>query len=196
MAEPPPSKIPFVERMPRPRLVWNNHSMAWISARIAGIVENKAPRWWWVAILRHTSGQVAKNILHCNSHAANTRFAAALAGLNSDDFRVIHGRSLVQHPSSGQPGPEGCDENGPAASGGRRIGHVSVQICSLLAPVRLGPPCRRPILIATPLHHSLTRCTISSRRTTDFWGGGKIPWILLLSEASDPRSSLRSFQNY
>jgi hypothetical protein len=33
-------------------------------------------------------------------------------------------------------------------SGRRRIGHVSLQICSL-APVRLGPPCRRPILIAT-----------------------------------------------
>src|ERR1700693_96179 len=24
------------------------------------------------------------------------------------------------------------------------VGHVSVQICSLLPPVRLGPPCRRP----------------------------------------------------
>ena len=29
------------------------------------------------------------------------------------------------------------------------VGHVSIQICSLLLPVRLGPPCRRPILIAT-----------------------------------------------
>src|SRR5271165_4225537 len=44
-------------------------------------------------------------------------------------------------------GPEGCDENGPAAA--LFVGHVSVQICSLLPPVRLGPPCRRPILIAT-----------------------------------------------
>ena len=57
MAEPSPSTIPFVERMPRPPLVWNNHSMAWISDRIAGIVENKAPRWWWVAIA--TSGSLA-----------------------------------------------------------------------------------------------------------------------------------------
>jgi hypothetical protein len=32
---------------------------------------------------------------------------------------------------------------GRRLSGGRRIGHVSIQICSLLAP------CRRPILIAT-----------------------------------------------
>src|ERR1700736_1300122 len=39
------------------------------------------------------------------------------------------------------PGPEGCDENGPAAA--VLVGHVSIQICSLLAP------CRRPILIAT-----------------------------------------------
>src|SRR6478609_11316999 len=45
------------------------------------------------------------------------------------------------------PGPEGCDENGPAAA--LLVGHVSIQICSLPPPVRLGPPCRRPILIAT-----------------------------------------------
>src|ERR1700676_3716751 len=47
--------------------------------------------------------------------------------------------------------PEGCDENGPAAA--LLLGHVSIQICSLVAP------CRRPILIATPLHQSLTWCT-------------------------------------
>src|ERR1700736_5540991 len=39
------------------------------------------------------------------------------------------------------PGPQGCDENGPAAA--LLGGHVSIQTCSLLAP------CRRPILIAT-----------------------------------------------
>src|ERR1700694_3800852 len=39
------------------------------------------------------------------------------------------------------PGPKGCDENGPAAA--LLVGHVSIQICSLLSP------CRRPILIAT-----------------------------------------------
>jgi hypothetical protein len=49
--------------------------------------------------------------------------------------------------SSAGPGPEGCDENGLAAA--LLVGHVSVQICSLLPPVRLGPPCRRAILIAT-----------------------------------------------
>ena len=44
-------------------------------------------------------------------------------------------------------GPEGCDENGPAAAS--LVSYVSIQICALLAPVRLGPPCRRPILITT-----------------------------------------------
>src|ERR1700736_3822078 len=38
------------------------------------------------------------------------------------------------------PGPRGCDENGLAAA--LLVGHVSIQICSLLPPVRLGPPCR------------------------------------------------------
>jgi hypothetical protein len=51
--------------------------------------------------------------------------------------------------------PEGCDENGPAAA--LLLSHVSIQICSLVAP------CRRPILIATPLHQSLTWCTRSRR---------------------------------
>ncbi len=39
------------------------------------------------------------------------------------------------------PGPEGCDENGPAAA--LLVDRVSNQIYSLLAP------CRRPIFIAT-----------------------------------------------
>src|SRR5262249_55736504 len=47
--------------------------------------------------------------------------------------------------------PEGCDENGPAAA--LLLGRVSIQICSLVAP------CRRPILIATPLYQSRTWCT-------------------------------------
>ena len=50
-------------------------------------------------------------------------------------------------------GPEGCVENGPAAvrqwPGGCRIRYVSIQIYALLPPVRLGPPCKRPILNAT-----------------------------------------------
>src|SRR5580692_1751535 len=50
MAESDSSTTVFEERMPRHPLVWNNHSMAWISDRIAGIVENRAPRWWWISI--------------------------------------------------------------------------------------------------------------------------------------------------
>src|ERR1700737_2966027 len=57
------------------------------------------------------------------------------------------GRASTAEKQPTGPGPEGCDENGPAAA--LLVGHVSVQICSLLPPVRLGPPCRRPILITT-----------------------------------------------
>jgi hypothetical protein len=53
--------------------------------------------------------------------------------------------------------PEGCDENGLAAA--LLLSHVSIQICSLVAP------CRRPILIATPLNQSRTWCT--SEQQTD-----------------------------
>ena len=52
--------------------------------------------------------------------------------------------------------PQGCDENGPTAA--LLLSHVSIKICSFLGPVRLGPSCWRPILIATPLHQSLTWC--------------------------------------
>src|SRR6516165_10463619 len=52
--------------------------------------------------------------------------------------------------------PEGCDENGPAAA--LLLSHVSIQICSFVAP------CRRPILIATPLNQSRTLCTSLTQR--------------------------------
>jgi hypothetical protein len=51
------------------------------------------------------------------------------------------GRASNAEKQQTGPGPEGCDENGPAAA--LLVGHVSIQICFLLAP------CRRPILIAT-----------------------------------------------
>src|SRR6202035_568244 len=51
------------------------------------------------------------------------------------------GRASNAEKQPTRPGPKGCDENGPAAA--LLVGHVSVQICSLLAP------CRRPTLIAT-----------------------------------------------
>jgi Ni/Fe-hydrogenase subunit HybB-like protein len=42
--------VPFVERMPRPPLVENNRSMAWITDLIAGVPERKTPLWWFIAI--------------------------------------------------------------------------------------------------------------------------------------------------
>src|SRR5712671_2643870 len=63
--------------------------------------------------------------------------------------------------------PEGCDENGPAAA--LLLSHVSIQICSFVAP------CRRPILIATPLPQSLTWCT-SGRRTNEELLPGHAPF--------------------
>ena len=34
--------------LPRPALVENNRSYAWITDKICGIVEGKTPTWWWV----------------------------------------------------------------------------------------------------------------------------------------------------
>src|ERR1700704_5993423 len=46
-----PATVPFEERLPRPPMVLNNRSMSWITNLISGIVENKAPMWWWVSIV-------------------------------------------------------------------------------------------------------------------------------------------------
>src|ERR1700730_9360718 len=77
------------------------------------------------------------------------------------------------------PGPKGCDENGPAAA--LLVGHVSIQICSLLAP------CRRHILIATKyllFRGQDTRAFL--RRTLSDRNRFALPWHLhrhrLLSE--------------
>jgi Ni/Fe-hydrogenase subunit HybB-like protein len=45
-----PKMVPFVERMPRPPLVENKRSMAWITDLIAGVPESKTPLWWFIAI--------------------------------------------------------------------------------------------------------------------------------------------------
>jgi molybdopterin-containing oxidoreductase family membrane subunit len=42
---PPPAEL---ERVP---LVWGNRSIGWLSDKIAGIVENPMPRWWWYAFV-------------------------------------------------------------------------------------------------------------------------------------------------
>src|SRR5580693_5862238 len=69
-------------------------------------------------------------------------FKAVRAGLAVKRPYLSHtGRASNAEKQPTGSGPKGCDENGPAAA--LLVGHVSVQICSLLAP------CRRPILIAT-----------------------------------------------
>jgi Ni/Fe-hydrogenase subunit HybB-like protein len=45
-----PATVPFEERMPRPPMVLNNRSMAWITNLIAGIPEQKTPLWWYITI--------------------------------------------------------------------------------------------------------------------------------------------------
>lgn len=40
-----------VAAVTRPPLVTNERNMAWITNRVCGIVENRAPFWWWVTIL-------------------------------------------------------------------------------------------------------------------------------------------------
>jgi hypothetical protein len=68
-------------------------------------------------------------------------------GANERPYLTHTGRVSNAEKQPTGPGPEGCDENGPAAA--LLVGHVSIQIGSLPPPVRLGPPCRRSILIAT-----------------------------------------------
>src|SRR6516165_395825 len=65
--------------------------------------------------------------------------------------------------------PEGCDENGPAAA--LLLSHVSIQICSFVAP------CRRPILIATPLNQSRTRCTSGDTSSADEFLDTALTWF-------------------
>src|SRR5271166_6664242 len=73
-------------------------------------------------------------------------FKAVRAGLAVKHPYLSHtGRASNAEKRPTGPGPEGCDENGPTAA--LLVGHVSIQICSLPPPVRLGPPFRRPILI-------------------------------------------------
>ena len=66
---------------------------------------------------------------------------AVFQGASEAPISLSYGSSEQRGKTANCPGPEGCDENGPAAA--LLVGHVSIQICSLLAS------CRRPILIAT-----------------------------------------------
>ena len=66
---------------------------------------------------------------------------AVFQGANERPYLNHTGRESNAEKRPTGSGPKGCDENGPAAA--LLVGHVSIQICSLLAP------CRRSILIAT-----------------------------------------------
>jgi hypothetical protein len=66
---------------------------------------------------------------------------AVFKGGNERPYLTHTGRVSNAEKQPTGPGPEGCDENGPAVA--LLVGHVSIQICALLAPYR------RPILIAT-----------------------------------------------
>ena len=56
LAEPPSTVVEpqfdprAVTAVTRPPLVTNERNMAWITNRVCGIVENKTPIWWWIAI--------------------------------------------------------------------------------------------------------------------------------------------------
>jgi Ni/Fe-hydrogenase subunit HybB-like protein len=54
----------------RPPLVLNRRSYGWITERISGAVENRAPRWWWVAFA-FTSG-IAGFGLFCLGYQIST----------------------------------------------------------------------------------------------------------------------------
>jgi len=58
----------------------------------------------------------------------------------ASQLAVFQGASNAEKQPTGR-GPEGRDENGPAAA--LLVGYISLWICALLAP------CRRPIFIAT-----------------------------------------------
>ncbi len=58
-------------------------------------------------------------------------------------------------------------EESPAAA--LLVGYRSIQICALLTPVRLGPPCRRPILNATTSPLYVRRYTSYGFRSRPTW---------------------------
>src|SRR5580704_748007 len=91
-------------------------------------------------------------------------------------------------------GPEGCVENGPAAA--LLVGYVSIQICALFPPVRLRPPCRRPILNATICQIHMRRCTSARypieaqpRLGPDRYGAIAVRWAARLENKEIDRRS-------
>src|ERR1700737_2644484 len=96
--------------------------------------------------MRRFSAACASVLSPNSMHCAGGQLAV-FQGANERPYLTHPGRVSTAEKQPTGPGPTGCDENGPAAA--LLVGHVSIQIGSLPPPVRLGPPCRRPILIAT-----------------------------------------------
>src|ERR1700737_470873 len=98
-----------------------------------------------------------------------------------------YGPSEQRGKTANRPRPGGLRENGPAAAllvgyvphhfctGGRKPDR-SVKWCGMrpLPPVRLGPPCRRPILNATT-------SSLYARRCTSHWTGLSSIWTVQTS---------------
>lgn len=48
--------------------------------------------------IRHAGAEHLQNVLHPNAHSANTRFPAALLGIDGDTLVAVHGRTLFARP--------------------------------------------------------------------------------------------------
>jgi hypothetical protein len=68
---------------------------------------------------------------------------AVFQGANEHPYLNHTGRASNAEKQPTGPGPEGCDENGPAAA--LLVGHVSIQICSA--------PTASPARTALPTAH-------------------------------------------
>jgi Ni/Fe-hydrogenase subunit HybB-like protein len=54
----------------RPPLVLNRRNFSWITERISGVVEDRAPRWWWVCFT--ITGTIAMFGLFCLGYQIST----------------------------------------------------------------------------------------------------------------------------
>ena len=54
----------------RPPLVLNRRNFSWITERISGVIEDRAPRWWWVCFT--ITGTIAMFGLFCLGYQIST----------------------------------------------------------------------------------------------------------------------------
>src|SRR5205807_993958 len=66
-----PEMIEETDRpLPRVPLVLNKRNFSWLTGRISGVVEQPAPRWWWVAFT--ITASVATFGLFCLGYQIST----------------------------------------------------------------------------------------------------------------------------